>query len=183
MEFITLLNQKSQRLIAETVIHPLKVNTDESGFVVETLRRDWDDVFDNDRKFFMQYYSEIPSNQARDENVWHYHPTIQDERFVLVEGEIVVAVADQRYDAPNRGMLNLFYMKAKQNPYLLLVPRKTLYSFLVVSKGPAILLNFPTGLYNPKEEGRVPFSKAQVKTDTGELFNWDTVRKNFALSS
>jgi dTDP-4-dehydrorhamnose 3,5-epimerase len=183
MELITLVNKDNQRKIMDVMMHPYKVNSDTSGVLVETLRKDWDDVFDNDRKFYMQYYSETPSNVARDEDVWHYHPTVQDDRFSVIKGAIVVAIADNRYDSPTRGVLNLYYINAKENPYLLLVPRQTLHGFMVVSKEPAILINFPTGLYNPKEEGRIPYSKAQVKTDTGELFNWNLVRKDFALQA
>jgi dTDP-4-dehydrorhamnose 3,5-epimerase len=180
MELITLLNKDSQRIITDVVMHPMKVNTDESGVLVETLRRDWDDIIDNDHKFYMQYYSETAPGLARDEDVWHYHPTVQDDRFSVVKGAIVVAIADSRYDSPTRGQLNLFYINARENPYLLLIPRQTLHGFMVVSKGPAILINFPTGLYDLKEEGRVPYEEAQIKTDAGELFNWDLVRKDFA---
>ncbi len=181
MDFITLLNKDKQRIIHDVVMHPLKVNSDESGVLVETLRRDWIDIFDNDRKFFMQYYSETPSGMARDETVWHYHPTVQDDRFSVVKGEIVVAVADNRYDSPTRDLLNLFYINARENPYLLLIPKKTLHGFMVVSKEPAILINFPTGLYNPKEENRIPHADAKVKMGNGELFNWDLVRQTFGL--
>ena len=186
MDFITLLNKDQQRIIKDVVMHPYQVNQDESGLLVETLRRDWDDIFDNERKFFMQYYSETPSGVARDEAVWHYHPTVQDDRFSVVKGEIVVAIADNRYDSPTRDVLNLFYINARENPYLLLVPRQTLHGFMVVSKEPALLINFPTGLYNPKEEGRIPYEQAKVKINagTGELFNWNIVRQNFShLSS
>jgi len=62
---------------------------------------------------------------------------------------------------------------------MVLIPRRTLHGFMVVSKEPAILINFPTGLYNPQEEGRVPHEQAQIKTDGGEIFNWDLVRKEF----
>jgi dTDP-4-dehydrorhamnose 3,5-epimerase len=74
-------------------------------------------------------------------------------------------------------------MKAYENPYIVLIPKGTLHGFLVVSKEPAILLNFPTGLYNPQEEGRVPYEEANVKLDSGEDFNWDLVRKEFSNSS
>jgi dTDP-4-dehydrorhamnose 3,5-epimerase len=52
---------------------------------------------------------------------------------------------------------------------------------MVVSKEPAILINFPTGLYNPAEEGRIPYSQVNVKTEDGEVFSWDIVRKQFSL--
>ncbi|MCL4415607.1 MAG: dTDP-4-dehydrorhamnose 3,5-epimerase family protein [Actinobacteria bacterium] len=184
MEFITLANKDNVKLINDVVIHPYKVNKDDSGILVETLRKDWNDVYGNNREFFMQYYSETPSGVARDEDVWHYHPTIQDDRFSVVKGEIVVAIADNREDSSTKGLLNLFYINARENPYLVLIPRKTLHGFMVVSKEPAILINFPTGLYNPQEEERVPYAEAKVKTSDGTIFNWDLVRKEFSnLSS
>lgn len=183
MEFITLKNKDNIKLIKDVIMHPYKVNEDSSGLLVETLRKDWDDVYGDGREFSMQYYSETPAGVARDEDVWHYHPTVQDDRFSVIKGEIVVAVADNRQNSETFGLLNLFYINAKKNPYLLLIPRKTLHGFMVVSKDPAILINFPTALYNPEEEGRIPYNEANMVTDDG-LFNWDIVRKRFTnLSS
>jgi dTDP-4-dehydrorhamnose 3,5-epimerase len=179
MDFITFKNINNTKIIKDVVMHPYKVNEDASGVLVETLRRDWQDIYNLGREFFMQYYSETPSNIARDEDVWHYHPTTQDDRFSVVKGEIVVAVADNRETSETKGLLNLFYINARKDPYLLLIPRKTLHGFMVVSKEPAILINFPTALYNPQEEGRIPYEQAQVKTSDGTLFNWDLVRKEF----
>jgi len=184
MELITLENKNKVKLIKDVVMHPYKVNEDSSGILIETMRRDWDDVYGQGREFFMQYYSETPSGMIRDEGVWHYHPTTQDDRFSVVEGEIVVAISDNRKDSETKGLLNLFYINARKNPYMVLIPRKTLHGFMVVSKEPAILINFPTGLYNPKEEGRIPYQDVQVKTSDGTVFSWDLVRKEFSdLSS
>jgi len=181
MELITLENKESLRLIEDTVMHPYKVNEDSSGVLVETLRKDWNDIYGKEREFFMQYYSETPSGIARDEDVWHYHPTVQDDRFSVVKGEIVVAVADNRKSSKTYGLLNLFYINARRNPYLLLIPRNTLHGFLVVSKEPAILINFPTSIYNPKEEIRIPYKEANVKTLDGKIFNWNLVRDYFKI--
>lgn len=180
MELITLENKDSVELIKDVVIHPYKVNKDNSGILVETLRSDWQDIYGEGKEFFMQYYSETPAGVARDEDVWHYHPTVQDDRFSVVKGDIVVAIADNREDSSTYGLLNLFYI-TKENPYLLLIPRRTLHGFMVVSKESAILINFPTGLYNPAEEGRIPYAEANVKTDDGKLFSWDLVREKLDL--
>lgn len=179
MELITLENKNSAKLIKDVVMHPYKVNKDQSGVLVETMRKDWIDIFGEGKEFFMQYYSETPTGVARDEDVWHYHPTVQEDRFSVVKGEIVVAIADNRKDSQTYGLLNLFYINARENPYIVLIPKKTLHGFLVVSKEPAILINFPTGLYNPKEEGRISYDKAQVKINDGTSFNWDLIRKEF----
>ncbi len=176
MEFITLKNKNKNALIKDVLMHPLKINKDESGILVETLRSDWKGIYGKDREFAMQYYSVTPSNVARDEYLWHYHPT-QEDRFLVVQGTIVAAIADNRLDSPTKGALNLFYMQVDKDPYVLLVPHKTLHAFMVVSKSPAILLNFPTLLYNPKEEGRIPYKEAKIKLTNGSLFSWDYVRK------
>ena len=183
MEFITLENKDSQKLIKDIVVHPYKVNKDESGILIETLRKDWQDIYGPGREFFMQYYSETPSGLARDEDVWHYHPTIQDDRFSVIKGEIIVAVCDNREDSETFGLLNLFHINGRVNPYLLLIPRKTLHGFMVVSQEPAVLINFPTGLYNPEEEQRIPYAEAQAKLLDGTLFSWDKVRAQFPTLS
>lgn len=180
MEYITLENKNKVKLVKDVLIHPLKINQDESGgILVETLRKDWKDIYGKGREFSMQYYSVTDSGIARDESVWHQHPTYQEDRFLVVQGSIVTAIADQRKDSPTKGLLNLFYMQAYKNPYVLLIPKGTLHSFLVVSKEPAILLNFPTGLYNLQEEGRIPHEVAKVKFANGLLFNWEKVRQEF----
>ncbi len=176
MELITLKNKNSVKLIKDVIIHSYKVNKDSSGVLVETLRRDWEDVYNEGREFSMQYYSETPPGLARDEDVWHFHPTVQDDRFSVIKGEIVVAVADSRKDSETLGLLNLFYINARVDPYLVLIPRRTLHGFLVVSKEPAILINFPTAVYNPKEEERVPYKEVDIRLPNGAPFSWDLVR-------
>lgn len=180
MELTTLKNKDSQKLIKDLVIHPLRVNLDETGgILVETLRRDWTDVYGPERDFSMQYFSVTDSGLVRDEDKWHYHPTIQEDRFLVAGGEVVVAVADNREDSETNGLLNLFRMKSDEDPFMVLIPKRTLHGFMVVSKEPAILLNFPTGLYNPSEEMRVPYDEAKVMTSDGILFSWDLVRDMF----
>lgn len=178
MDFVTLKNQQNSKLIKDVILHPLKINKDESGVLVETLRSDWQGIYGPGREFKMQYYSITPSGTARDENVWHYHPA-QEDRFLVGQGAIIVAIADNREDSETKGLLNVFYMQADADPYILLIPKKTLHGFMVVSNGQAMLLNFPTALYNPKEEGRISYKDAKVSFSNGETFAWEKVRQEF----
>lgn len=179
MEFITLENKDKVRVIKDVLMYPLKINKDESGgILVETLRTDWKDIYGKGREFFMQYYSVTDSGVARDENVWHYHPKYQEDRFLVVQGSVVVAVADNRESSPTKKLLNLFLMDAYDNPYILLIPKKTLHGFMVVSKERGILLNYPTGIYNPQEEGRIPFKEANIRLPDASLFSWSRVRND-----
>jgi len=184
MEFITLENKDTKKLVDGVILHPLKINEDESGgILVETLRKDWKEIYGDGREFFMQYYSVTPQNAARDEKEWHIHPNYQEDRFLVVQGSIVTAVADTRENSPTYGLLNLFHMEAYKDPYIILIPKGTLHGFIALSKEPSILLNFPTGIYNPNEEKRIPHEEASIKLEDDQIFNWNLVRNKFGLSS
>lgn len=157
-------------------MYPLKINKDASGLLVETLRTDWQEIYGPNREFAMQYYSVTDSGVARDEDTWHYHK-IQEDRFLVAQGVIITAIADSRKGSSTNGLLNLFYMEAHTNPYILLIPKKTLHGFMAVSKPSAMLLNYPTALYNPKDEVRIPYSEVNIKMSNGSLFSWDSIRK------
>ena len=179
MDLITLKNKDTQKIVKDVVIRPLRVNQDETGGVlVETLRRDWEDIYGEGREFAMQYFSITPPGLARDEHQWHLHQK-QEDRFLVVSGEIVVSVADYRKDSETYGVLNLFHMKPIDEPYAILIPKGTLHGFLVVGSSDATLLNFPTQVYNPEDELRVPYEEADIKTPEGETFSWDYVREMF----
>lgn len=179
MDLITLKNKDSHKLIKDLIIKPLRVNIDETGGVlIETLRRDWTDIYGPEREFAMQYISVTPSGFARDENTWHLHYK-QEDRFYVVSGEIVTSVADYRKDSETFGLLNLFHMKATDDPFVVLIPKGTLHGFMVVSQEPAVLLNFPTALYNPEDELRIPYDEADIKTSDSQKFSWDLVREKF----
>jgi len=173
----TLDKLKNFPLIKDVVVKPLKVNRDKRGILVETLKKEWKDVFNNKELSFAQnYYSITDPGVARDENQWHVHPTKQMDRFVVMKGDIVVVLCDWRKNSPTYQYMNWFKMgesNGDNGQYLLLVPINVLHCFIVVGKKPAILMNFPTQLYDPKEEGRVFFK--DVKLKDGSYFSWDLV--------
>jgi len=171
-------------LIEEVIVYPLEIHKDERGFLIESLKNSWSEVFGEEKGFTQNYFSGTKSGVARDEDKWHVHPTKQEDRFVCVSGDIVVALFDPREESSTRGQLNLFMMgesNSDDNQFLLLIPKKVMHGFLVVSAKPAILTNFPTTLYDPAEEGRVEFKKAKAKFEDGQEFNWDIIRKEFGL--
>lgn len=163
----------SDSLIEGVVMHPLIIHRDQSGSLVETLRSDWDDVFSKKAPFKMQYVSQTPSGIARDEDKWHVHKE-QKDRFICLSGRIVTAVFDPREKSATCGRLNLFAMgpQNENEMYMLVIPEETYHGFLVVSKTQGSLLNFPTQLYNPADEGRVHHK---------EELNWKAVREDFGL--
>ena len=169
-QYITLPNQ--QGLIEDVILRKLIIHKDESGTLVETLRRDWQDVFDGGKlDFSMQYLSITPSGFIRDEDKWHVHKK-QKDRFVCVSGKIVTALYDPRKGSKTKGLTNLFLMgpEKQEEMFMVVIPEDVYHGFMVVSKEPGYLLNFPTQLYTGEDEGRVKNSQLdwrQVANDFG----------------
>lgn len=181
LDFLSLTNQKN--LIAGVKLHKLTIHRDLRGMLVETLRDDWEDVFHTpDLQFGQSYCSVTLPGFARDEDKWHNHATKQTDRFVIIRGSAVVALYDWRKGSSTEGILNLFQMgeiNGDDNQYLLLIPQNVLHGFCTIGKEPCYLVSFPDHLYDPAEEGRVPFIQAGAKFPDGSLFSWDSIRKQF----
>ncbi len=170
-QYTNLANQKD--LIEGVILKKLTVHKDSTGFLTETLRTDWSDVYNNgDLSFAMQYMSITPPGIARDENKWHVHK-FQKDRFICVSGRIVTAVFDPRKKSKTSGNLDLFVMgpNDESEMFMVVIPEQTCHGFMVISQEPGFLLNFPTQLYNPNDEGRVKNTR----------LDWNKVRADFAI--
>lgn len=140
----------------------LQINADERGHLVEIFRRDWDE-FDPDPA--MAYYSYTYPGIVR---AWHRHNCGQIDYFVCPQGRIKIAVYDDREDSPTLGELNTF-ITGEQSPELIRVPGDCWHGFKAIGDEPAMLINFPTNLYdyeNPDEE-RLPYDTDKIP------LNWD----------
>lgn len=170
-QYLDLNNQ--QDLIEGTIIRKLIMHTDPTGSLVETMRSDWTDVFNNQAlPFAMQYMSITPAGVARDEDKWHVHQK-QEDRFICANGRIVTALYDPRKNSKTNGKLNLFMMgpEKEEEMYMIVIPKEVYHGFMVVSRSNGYLLNFPTQLYNVEDEGRID----------NEEFSWQKVREDLGL--
>jgi dTDP-4-dehydrorhamnose 3,5-epimerase-like enzyme len=164
--------------IAGVVLRALKVNRDPRGTLTELLRVDWPDLFGEAMPFAQVYTSTTAPSIARDEDRWHVHQH-QTDRFYCLAGRIVVAIADMRAGSATHGQLMLVELAASEDapaPLVVTIPPGTLHGFVVTSKTPATLLNFPNRLYDPADEGRLPFAEAGVNMADGTPFTYDIVR-------
>lgn len=164
--------------VAGVTLRQLRVNRDDRGTLTELLRTDWTDIYDAEHPFAQTYVSMTGPGVARDEDRWHVHQH-QTDRFYCLAGAIVVAIADGREGSPTRGNLMLVELAATADapaPLVVTVPPGTLHGFVVVSQTPATLMNFPNRLYDPTDEGRVPFTEAGIVTPGGQLFSYDAAR-------
>ena len=176
-QIITLNNAHKHQLVSGVVMHSLQVNADPRGTLTEALKTTWDDVYHSkDRPFAQMYFSKTLPETARDVDCWHYHPGGQEDRFGVIQGDIVTVIYDNRPDSPTKGTLNLFAMGQTQGPegqYLLLVPERTYHGYIVVSTIDAVMFNYPTRLYDKQQEKRLPFTK--YKLADGTVFDWQRV--------
>lgn len=175
--------EKNYKLIHDVVARKLIVNSDARGNLVEILKTTWKDIYHPKTLPFTQvYYSSTEPGVARDEKHWHFHPGGQVDRYIVISGEAVFAVYDTRDKSKTHNLFNLFWMGEKigdSGQYTLLVPARTLHCFIVVGKKPATLLNFPSCLYDPQEELRIPFRKFPLPD--GSTFSWKKVEKAYKI--
>lgn len=168
--------------IEGALIHGLTTHRDPRGTLTELLRADWTGVYGEQMPFAQVYTSTTAPGVARDIDKWHVHQH-QTDRFYCIRGRIVVAIADPRRGSPTQGNLMLVELAAEEDvpaPMLVTIPPRTLHGFVVTSKEPATLLNFPNRLYDPSDEGRVPFDEAAVTFPDGSAFDYDAVRRWYA---
>lgn len=180
MEFLYLNNQKD--LIEGIELHKLVIHRDDRGLLMETLSTKWDNIINELLPFGQTYFSVTNPGFARDEDEWHNHPTKQVDRFVVLQGDVVIAAYDWRKESKTYGLLNLFLMgevNGDDNQYLLLIPKNVLHSTCNVGKKPLLYLGNPTHVYDPSEEGRVSFSEIDAKLSNGTSFSWQKIREQF----
>lgn len=175
----------SQVGIVGVVVLPRTIHQDPRGFLVETMRSD-DARVQGDR-FAMTYTSVTHPGEMRDRDRWHVHQHQQD-RFVVTMGEMVLALLDDRKESPSHGRLEVVRMTGapweatrsaapRDLPsHLLTIPERVLHCIgNLHPKDPFVLQNFPTRLYDPADEGRVPFAERPVASLGGTPFSWERV--------
>ncbi|MCC6446977.1 MAG: dTDP-4-dehydrorhamnose 3,5-epimerase family protein [Armatimonadetes bacterium] len=150
----------SPRLIDGVELKPLKRNADERGFLMELLRVD-DPIFEQ----FAQVY--VSMNYPGVVRAWHAHEK-QKDHFACIKGMIKVALYDDREGSPTRGTVNEFFI-GDNNPMMIKIPIGVYHGYKTIGAEPALLLNFPTQLYNREQpdELRLPYNSERIP------YSWD----------
>lgn len=137
----------------------LQVNVDERGHLVEVFRDDWN-LYDQHPA--MSYFSMTYPGVVR---AWHRHLRGQIDHFVCPKGRIKIGIYDDRTDSPTQGELNTFVV-GEHNQMAVRIPGSCWHGFKAIGDEPALLLNFPTNLYDyddpdeerlPHDTDRIPF--------------------------
>jgi len=149
-------------MIHDVAVRDLQVNADERGHLVEIFREDWDEY---DPKPAMSYYSLSDPGVIR---AWHRHRRGKIDYFTCPKGRIKVGIYDDREESPTHGEVNQFVI-GEHNQRVIRIPGKCWHGFRVVGSEQAMLINFPTNLYDyddPDEE--------RLSPDTDKIpMDWD----------
>jgi len=138
----------------------LRLIPDDRGFLMEMLRSDWPEF----ERFGQSYITACYPGVIK---AWHYHKK-QTDHFVCVSGMAKVVLFDDREGSPTKGLINEFHI-GYLNPLLIKIPLLTYHGFTAEGTDTALIVNFPTQLYNYQEpdEFRRPFDDPSIPYDWG----------------
>ncbi len=145
-------------LIDGVRVRELKQVHDERGYLMELMRKDWEQFEEFGQVYMTSAYPGIVK-------AWHYHKE-QTDNFVCVFGMAKVVLYDAREDSTTKGRINEFFTGEKR-PMLITIPPLVWHGFKSVGPDKAVIVNIPTKLYDYDEpdEHRVPYDTSEVDYD------------------
>ena len=147
-------------MIEGVEVKPLKLLSDERGFLMELLRSD-DDIFE---QFGQVYVTGCRHGIAK---AWHYHE-IQTDYFACVSGRALVVLCDLRKGSTTRGQVQEFVLEAPPStsnpPILLTIPPLVVHGFTALDCEEARIVNVPTQTYRYEDpdERRYAWNSTEV---------------------
>ncbi|KJS15170.1 MAG: dTDP-4-dehydrorhamnose 3,5-epimerase [Peptococcaceae bacterium BRH_c4b] len=145
-------------LIKDVVVKQLRIIPDDRGYLLEMMRKDWPEFMNFSQSYVTACYPGVYK-------AWHYHKK-QYDHFVCLWGMAKVVLYDPREESPTKGKVNVFHV-GQLNPTLLRIPPLVHHGFTTEGGETALIVNFPTELYNYKEpdEFRAPYNDPSIPYD------------------
>jgi len=100
------------------------------------------------------YYSMTYAGQARDPDRWHVHEK-QADRFVVLMGNVVFGLSN--------GQKTEIIALSGRDPQMLVIPPGVYHCLNNRWSKDALLINLPSQIYNPDDEGRIPFNELDTR--------------------
>ncbi len=161
-----ILSPDSPELIAGVRVQPFPIYPDDRGYFLEIQRIGRGVVAG-----FPPESTQISAalNYPGTIKAFHYH-LHQTDCWTPMRGLFQVALADLRIGSPTFGKRNTLYVGGLR-PWHLLIPPGVAHGYKVIGGEEAILVYLTDRVYNPKDEGRIPFD------DPGIAYDWETQKK------
>jgi dTDP-4-dehydrorhamnose 3,5-epimerase len=100
---------------------------------------------------------------------FHFHRH-QTDLWVPMFGMFQVALVDLRADSPTFGAKNTMYLGSLR-PWQVLIPPGIGHGYKVIGDSAGLLIYVTNRLYNPQDEGRIPYDDSSIQYD------WETQHK------
>jgi len=135
-------------------IKALERIVDERGFFTELMRKDWTDLFAEDKIAQINHSFTYP-NMIR---AWHRHLRGQVDYFLVLKGTLKIGVYDDE-----TGELDEI-VSSGMNLQIVRVPGLYWHGFKAVGNEPVMLVYFTTNLYDPSDpdEERRPWNDPTI---------------------
>jgi len=94
---------------------------------------------------------------------FHFH-LHQTDFWVPAQGMLQVVLVDLRQGSPTFGLRNTLYV-GQLRPWQILIPPGVGHGYKVIGSDPSMLIYVTDRLYNPKDEGRIPYNDSHINYD------------------
>jgi dTDP-4-dehydrorhamnose 3,5-epimerase len=144
-------------MISQVAVKTLDRHQDERGYFEEVIK-----VTDG---FFKEGFGQLSHSfmVAGVVKAWHVHTT-QIDWWFCVTGKIKVALYDLRISSSTYKELNEFILGALPDNIVVKIPAGVAHGMKVL-EGPSHFIYATSSVYNPEEEGRVPYNDPDIGYD------------------
>jgi dTDP-4-dehydrorhamnose 3,5-epimerase len=156
----------SKDLIAGLKIYPYAVWPDDRGYFLEVAR-----LGQGLMEAFPKETTQVSAALSYPGTIkaFHFHRR-QTDCWVPMEGMLQVALVDLRPQSSTFGVRNTLYLGTLRR-WQLLIPPGVGHGYKVIGTSPAVLVYVTDRLYDPQDEGRIPYDDPKIKYD------WETQHK------
>jgi dTDP-4-dehydrorhamnose 3,5-epimerase len=161
-----ILSRDSRDLIDGVVVQPFALWPDDRGYFLEVAR-----IRQGLAAGFPAESTQVSAALSYPGTIkaFHFHRH-QTDLWVPVAGVLQVALVDLRKKSPTYGARNTLYVGALR-PWQILVPPGIGHGYKVIGTEPAVLVYVTNRVYDPQDEGRIPYD------DPGIQYDWETQHK------
>ena len=161
-----ILSPASLDLIADVQVKPFSLWPDDRGYFLEVARLQQGLVQD-----FPAETTQISAalNYPGIIKAFHFHKH-QTDFWVPSCGLLQVTLVDLRLNSSTYGAKNTLYVGSLR-PWQILIPPGVAHGYKVIGEAPSVLIYVTNRIYNPSDEGRIPYN------DTAIAYDWELQHK------
>ena len=153
-------NPASADLIDGVRVNPVAVWPDDRGYFLEVIRLQ--------QGLAAQFPPETTQVSAALSypgtiKAFHFHKH-QTDLWVPAAGMLQITLVDLRPASPTFGVKNTLYAGTLR-PWQVLVPPGVGHGYKVIGEAPAMLVYVTNRIYNPADEGRIPYNDPSIQYD------------------